>query len=341
MIPASTPATRSLYDAARTAVVVFDRADRGWLSVAGGDRASFLHALFTNDIAALTAGRGCYTAYLTPQGRMISDFVAYELGDHMLLGLDQSLAPAMAARLDQLIFTEDVQVTDATGTFGSVVLVGPAAARAAASLAEGLTADNLQALPDHGHQVGRFAGEASIVLRVTDLGEPGFELVVAAAQRAALDAAVAERRLPRGDEALAEMLRIEGAVPKFLRDMDTETIPLEAGIESRAISMTKGCYVGQEVIVRVLHRGHGRVAERLVTLELEGGEVPAVGAEVHADGRRVGRVTSSTMSIALGRPIALAYVHRDFIAPGTNVQVGGVRAVVRHRPVAEKPVAGK
>lgn len=116
--------------------------------------------------------------------------------------------------------------------------------------------------------------------------------------------------------------------------MDEETIPLEAGIESRAISLTKGCYVGQEVIIRVLHRGHGRVAKKLVGLVLNGTAVPAAAATISAAGRDVGRVTSPAWSPALQRPIALGYVHRDFTEPGTTVDVANTTAIVTVLPFA-------
>src|SRR5205085_1155709 len=134
------------------------------------------------------------------------------------------------------------------------------------------------------------------------------------------------------DAETTEALRVEAGVPKFGRDMDEDTIPLEAGIESRAISFSKGCYVGQEVIVRVLHRGHGRIARKLVGLALAGADVPKSGAEVRTEAAAVGQVTSSTMSPALGRPIALAYVKRDFAEPGTALEVDGVQAVVTPLP---------
>jgi folate-binding protein YgfZ len=134
------------------------------------------------------------------------------------------------------------------------------------------------------------------------------------------------------DGATAEAVRIEAGVPLFGRDMDQETIPLEAGIESRAISFSKGCYVGQEVIIRVLHRGHGRVARKLVGLTLDGDEIPAPGAAVRSGDREIGSVTSSTPSPAKHRPIALAYLHRDFLAPGTNVTVGAQTATVTALP---------
>jgi folate-binding protein YgfZ len=102
----------------------------------------------------------------------------------------------------------------------------------------------------------------------------------------------------------------------FLVDMDEHTIPLEAGIEGRAVSFTKGCYVGQEVIVRVVQRGQGRVAKKLVGLLFEAGASPRAGDIVQRDERDVGRLTSAAWSPALKRPIALAYVHRDFLQPG-------------------------
>ena len=100
--------------------------------------------------------------------------------------------------------------------------------------------------------------------------------------------------------------------------MTNDTIPLEAGIEDRAISLTKGCYVGQEIIIRVLHRGQGRVARRLVGLTLDPmASVPGSGSTIRVDDREIGLVTSAAMSPALGRPIALGYVHRDFVEPAS------------------------
>ncbi len=135
------------------------------------------------------------------------------------------------------------------------------------------------------------------------------------------------------DEGTAEAIRIEAGVPRFHRDMDEDTIPLEAGIESSAISMTKGCYVGQEVIIRVLHRGHGRVVRKLVGLTFDhGARVPVAGAVVRRNDREVGHITSACASPALLRPIALAYVHRDFVEPGTVVSADDLRADVTRLP---------
>ena len=119
-----------------------------------------------------------------------------------------------------------------------------------------------------------------------------------------------------------EVTRIEAGRPEFGADMDEHTIPLEAGIESRAISYTKGCYVGQEVIIRVLHRGHGRVARRLVgLLGADAHGTLARGMRIEAERKLIGSITSAVVSPRLRRPIALGYVHRDFAEPGTVLQV--------------------
>ena len=316
------------YDAARRRAAFIDRSDRGRIVVSGKDRASYLQGLLTNDVVALAAGQGCYAAYLTAQGRMIADVYAYELGDVMLLTMAGDVKDTVMAKLDQFIFGEDVQLGDATETFAQIAVVGPAAAGAAATALGGVDAEALRLLPEHGNLRTQWVGGAAIVTRVTDAGEPGFDVYVERQQAGALKSVLASTDVAELDDATAETLRIETGVPLFHRDMDEDTIPLEAGIESRAISFTKGCYVGQEVVIRVLHRGHGRVARKLVGLVLDGSQVPASGATIRSGDRDLGEVTSSTMSPALQKPIALGYVHRDFVEPGTTVSVDGASAVV-------------
>ena len=169
-------------------------------------------------------------------------------------------------------------------------------------------------------------------IRTSDLGEPGYDLLIERAKEEALRSALTLAGAVVLDEATADAIRIEGGAPLFHRDMDEETLPLEAGIESRAISFTKGCYVGQEVVIRVLHRGHGRVAKKLVGLVLQGESAPDSGAPVSSGDREIGHITSSAFSPGLKHPIALAYLHRDFLEPGTPVTVGGVNATVTTLP---------
>jgi tRNA-modifying protein YgfZ len=316
------------YDAARRRAAFIDRSDRGRIVVSGKDRASYLQGLLTNDVVALAAGQGCYAAYLTAQGRMIADMHVYELGDTMLLTMAGDVKDAVLAKLDQFIFGEDVQLGDVTATFAQIAVVGPAAAASIAKVLGSVAADTLRSLPEHGNVRSQWSGGAAIVTRILDAGEPGFDVYLEREQAGALKSALASGDVAEADEATADTLRIEAGVPRFHRDMDEDTIPLEAGIEQRAISFTKGCYVGQEVVIRVLHRGHGRVARRLVGLALDGSQAPAPGATIRAGEREIGQVTSSTMSPALQKPIALGYVHRDFVEPGTHVSVDGANGQV-------------
>lgn len=290
------------YRALHEGAGLLDRRERGRILLRGADRKAYLHGLLSNDILALQPGTACYATLLTAQGRMISDMRVFELGDAILLDLERAVTPAVREHLDTFVITEDVTVEDITDTYAQLGLYGPAAdaVLAAARLSP-------PAAP-------------SFVLRSDDFGIEGMDLIVSAPFAAVVFSALVAAGAVQVSEATAEVTRIEAGIPRFLVDMDTSTIPLEAGIESRAISMTKGCYVGQEVIVRVLHRGGGRVAKKLVRLSAGGGGMRP-DDRLFAAGREVGRVTSAIDSPRDGRRIGLGYVHRDFTDPGTTLTV--------------------
>ena len=305
------------YTAAHVGAVVLVRQTRGRIVLTGADRLSYLQGLLTNDIAALTAGTGCYAALLTPQGRMISDMRVFELGHRVLLDVPHDSAAHVASHLNNFIFSEDVAVENVTAAMAHVTVLGPAAADAV----------GLERLPAYSSRVVRMADVETIAVGNDDFGVPAIDLFVPSGTLSAILGLLNKAGVSSIDDDIGDALRIEAGTPAFGVDMTHDTIPLEAGIENRAISLTKGCYVGQEVIVRVLHRGHGRVARRLVGLTFPAdGQLPSAGEHLHAGDRQVGTVTSATWSPAIGRPIALGYVHRDFAEPGTVVEsVGAVR----------------
>jgi len=307
------------------------RARTGLLRLSGRDRRDYLHNLLTNDIASLQPGTGCYAALLTPQGRMISDMRVFELGDRMLIDLPSDLAEAVRAHLDRFVFSEDVQVEDVSAALTEVGVYGPSAASVLEKVAA--PSADLVSLPLFGTVTRTIDDTDVLIIRSDESGVSGFDLIVDADRAERIRDVLRSAGAVDVDPADVESVRIEAGRPLFGVDMDSETIPLEAGIEDRAISRTKGCYVGQEVIVRVLDRGQGRVAKRLVGLVLaEGDPVPDRGATITSGAREIGRVTSATMSPALRKPIALAYVHRDFTAQGTDVTLGGLAARVSDLP---------
>ena len=311
---------------------------RNAIGLTGKDRASYLHGLLTNDIQALTPGMGCYAAWLTPQGRMLTDMHIFESGDMILLDLPADLVPATLERLDQFLFSEDVQLVDLSETLKVVWLHGPAAASVLEEALSGVS--GVASWPEYHNARAEFGGAPVVVARVSQLGVPGFLVYIDPAHESDLLGALVEGGAVVAVPAAIEAARVEAGYPLFGADMTEETIPLEAGIEDRAISMSKGCYVGQEVIIRVLHRGGGRVAKRLVALRIQGDQgdgVPVSGARIFSDERDVGGVTSAARSPNLG-PIALGYVHRDYVAAGTQLEVetqsGRVAAVVSDRPMS-------
>ena len=325
------------YTAIREGAAIGAISPRRHLAVAGDDRASYLQGLLTNDIVALTPGTGCYAAWLTPQGRMLTDMHVLESGGMILLDLPAEQAAPTLARLEQFIFTEDVRVGSMADVLTGVWVHGPLAAHVLERTLDGAPLDGWG---NYRHTQLEFRGEPVSVARIDQLSVPGYGVYLERTREALLIEALQAAGASVVAAEAIEAARIEAGYPVFGVDMTDVTIPLEAGIEDRAISLTKGCYVGQEVIIRVLHRGGGRVAKRLVALRIgtpEGGpHTPPRGAQLFAGEREIGEVTSAAESPRLGA-IALGYVHRDFVAPGTQVEVGTdagrVPATVTARPI--------
>ena len=241
-----------------------DKRRRGRLRFAGADAASFLQALVSNDVAALEPGRGVYAVYLTPQGRMLADLRIHHRGDELLVDVAPGHAGRLASRFDRSIFSEDVRVTDVSDAVAQIGVAGP---MASSILAHAFGLDPLDSRRGRrtagtrarAHRRRRDCADRRLGAAVLRRLRPGGR--VRRDGRAARGTGAAPMT-----EALADALRIEAGRPAYGVDMTEDTIPLEAGLLERAISQTKGCYVGQEIVVRVLHRGGGRVARRLVKL---------------------------------------------------------------------------
>jgi folate-binding protein YgfZ len=317
------------YRALRERAGLVNRSDRGRLRLTGQDRRDYLQGLLTNDIVALSAGSGCYACLLTAQGRMIADMYVVETGEAILIDLEAEVSARVGGHLEQFVFSEDVAISDVSGSVAQLGVFGPQAANVvsrvlgpAGSAPSSPTPADLEGLRVLENRTWTWSGAAVTVVRRDDLGGLGFDLLIGVEHSDALAQAIRDAGAVDVDPEVAEVCRVESGRPVFGQDMTEDTIPLEAGIEDRAISLTKGCYVGQEIIIRVLHRGHGRVARRLVGVTLDpGAAVPARGSAIRSGDRELGTVTSAVWSPAFERPIAMGYVHRDFVEPATAVTV--------------------
>jgi folate-binding protein YgfZ len=309
------------YHALHQGTGLVDRSRRGRLRLTGADRKEYLQGLLTNDTAALSAGTGCYAALLTAQGRMIADMYLVETGDAIVMDLEREVSAKVFEHLDRFVITEDVQITDETASVSQIGVFGPHASTVLAAVL-GLDRSWLDAAAPLENRNAMWEATPVLVVRRDDAGVAGFDLLVEVDRARSLADVLRASGAVDVDPDAVDVSRVEAGIPVFGRDMTEDTIPLEAGIEGRAISFTKGCYVGQEIIIRVLHRGQGRVARRLVGLTFDASAaVPPAGSRIRAGDREIGAVTSAVRSVALGGAIAMGYVQRDFTEPGTEVSV--------------------
>jgi folate-binding protein YgfZ len=292
------------YRALTEASGLLDRSERGKLALAGPDAKSFLQGQVTNDIESLTSGEGCYAAFLTPKGKMLGDLRVLDAGDELLLDTERIALQELFNMIRRFSIGYDTELHKRTLERGLLSLIGPESGAIAGA--------GQLASTEHAHRLVDVGGVSTRAVR-TDVG---IDLLCDAGDTDALRAALEEAGALPISEPVAECLRIECGRPQYGIDLDDTTIPQEAGLNERAVSFTKGCYVGQETVARLYYRGkpNRRLSGLLLSGPVQRGDV------ITFDGRSVGIVGSASVSPRLG-PIALALVRRE--APlGSTVSVG-------------------
>ena len=328
----------SEYRAVTEACGLVDRSERGKLALTGADAKTFLQGQVSNDVEALSPGTGCYAAFLTPKGKMLGDVRILDAGLQPVARSASGLAGSGDAEVVQLILLDTervalqelfnmvrrfsvgyaVELHKRTLERGLLSLLGPGAEAVAGVVELGAAED--------AHVLADIDGIAVRAIR-TDLG---IDLLCDAEDTEALTAALMRRGGVRVSEAVADCVRVEHGRPRYGVDLDDSVIPQEADLNDRAVSFTKGCYVGQETVARLFYRGKPNRQLRGLRLSAP---VPS-GAEITCGERVVGRLGSVAESPALG-PIALALVRRE-APPGSDVVVGAdqVEAVIVELPFA-------
>jgi tRNA-modifying protein YgfZ len=290
-------------------VGLVDRSERGKLALTGPQAKELLSGQVTNDVEALTPGTGCYAALLTNKGKMLADLRVLDTATELWLDTERVGLQALFDTLRRGAVGWQAQLHKRTVEQALLSLVGPDAAQAVGG----------ELGPEHANRPAQLGG-AEVLLVATDVG---VDVVCAADDaervRGALD-------VPVVVEAAAEVLRVESGRPRYGLDLDDATIPEEAGLNERAVSFTKGCYVGQETVARLHYRG--KPNRHLRGLRLSG--AVATGTPLMLGEREVGRVGSSVVSPRYGA-IALALVRRE-ASVGDELVAGDARAVVAELP---------
>jgi folate-binding protein YgfZ len=301
---------------------ILDLSFRSRLCLTGADRVRFLHGQATNDIKKLRIGQGCYAALVSAKGRMESDLNVYCLADELLLDFEPGLSGRVTQRLESFIVADDVQVMNVAPHYGLLSVQGPRSAELVKQL------ELFPEIPSAQYGICKAVhsqlGELYLS-RNARLAGDGFDLFIptAATPEVAEKLFAAGKSMgsrPVGWQAF-ETNRIEAGMPRFGLDMDDHNLPQECGIEDRAVSYSKGCYIGQEVLNRVHTMGHVNRALRVLELGLEPKTPPCKGDKLLHEGKEVGFVTSAAHSARLRTNIALGYVRREVDKPGTILTV--------------------
>ena len=328
-------AANAEHTALHDAVGILDFSFRSRLCLIGQDRVRFLHGQITNDVKKLRAGEGCYATITTAKGRMQSDLNVFVLPDELLLDFEPGYTTTVAQRLEKYIVADDVQVMDVAPLYGLLAVQGPASD--AAIRAIGLFPD-LPANPLGSVKVADATLGEIYLMNHARLGSAGFDLFVPTEALAAVaDKLVAAVKgaggCPVGWNAF-EIARIEAGTPRFGADMDETNLPQECGIEAGAVSYSKGCYIGQEVLNRIHSMGH--VNRRLCGLRLADDLncLPVKGDKLFQGEKEIGYLTSAGYSPTLRANFALGYVQRALNISGTELKLRSSAGETKVRIVA-------
>jgi len=302
---------------------LIDLSCRGRLLVTGSEAVQFLNGLITNDMKTLAENHWMLAAFPNVQGRLLASVRVIHARSTQPGGANGFLIDTEPATYAQVLKTVqrftlagDFHITDLTEQTAMLSIQGTKAAETLQIVVGGTMPDL-----DHYHVAQTSWSEKLLtIMRASHTAADGFDLFIEAGSAAELwEALLQAGARPVGFEAL-EILRIEAGQPRYAIDMDETHVVSETGLDD-AVSFTKGCYIGQEIIARIKYRGH--VAKKLSGLILDRpARIERDAKIISTDGKEIGRVTSATLSPHLGSTIALGYVKYDYLAPGTDVTLG-------------------
>jgi folate-binding protein YgfZ len=312
---------------------IVDTSNCGAIKIYGGEAIQFLNGLVTNNVKSLEIGKGMRAAFLTGHGKVKALCRVLNLGDSYLIINDPQTHEAIFKYVFPFSYAGDFKVEDVSDEHRSLSVQGPKSQL----VMKEICFEPVPSLGEHEWFETLVAGHRAIVTRASHTGELGFDIFVRASELNDLWDFILLKGdfhsiVPFGFEAL-NSLRIEAGIPSYGADIDDTNMMLETGLQD-AVSLTKGCYTGQEAVAMATYRGH--VSKKLSGLTVAGDVVPNPGNIVKKDGKEIGFVTSGLQSPSLGSVVALAYVKYGFFEPGNAVEIqsdsGILRALVVELP---------
>lgn len=308
-VPLSYKSPIEEYWVTRNQVGLADISHLGLLQVTGKDRLPFLNGLLTNEVLKLNSGNGARSALLNTKARVLADLYIYSRDEGLIIDTGDSPGAKVKEVLDPFIITEDVQIRDITQENVHLTIQGPEAANHASDL----LGSPLGTRPFEHRMIG-----PTMIINRDRIGRTGYDIIVPNDEAEAVwQGLLLKGVTPVGQDAL-EILRLEAGYPRYGIDVDENIIILEAGYRD-AISFTKGCYMGQEVVARATHIG--RVNKNLVQFRSESEHAPSPKSRFNSGGKEAGYVTSAAFSPDLKAVVGLGYAQRDFAKEGTKLEI--------------------
>ncbi len=331
-------ALRAEYDAIRNGAALMDLSESGLLRLTGKNAVQFLNGLVSNEVKTLAPGHGVAAAFPNLQGKLLALARIYNIGDGLLLELDAINREKIFNNLNRFVPAGEFFLSDLKGETSLLSLQGPQSSK----LIECVTGTVVDSLAPYQYVETTIDQTAVMIAAHSRCGEPGFDIFVPTIEAESIIKAIIEGGRNFGAAAVGdaafEIARIEAGIPREGRDAGENYIILESELND-VVSYTKGCYLGQEVIARIHWRG--QPAKRLRGLHIESDAVPPAGTLLYAeDGKKVGEITSAAHSFALDRMIALGYVHRNYLNPGTRFVLKNEDREIGFAQLSELPFVG-
>jgi folate-binding protein YgfZ len=308
------------YEALTDRMGLIVMAQRTQIELCGADRIRFLHNLCTNDIRKLSAGQGCEAFLTTVQGKILGHVLVFCQAESLIVDTVPGQAEKILAHCEKYLIRDDVQLVDHTAQWSELLVAGPAAAEQVGVVTRQLPRETW------GH-VRTSIGHCDVSLRRAAFTRAASFLISLPHENVARagQTLVEQGAVVCSPQAL-EIARVEAGFPWYGQDITEANLPQEVGRDKEAISFTKGCYLGQETVARIDALGH--VNRRLTQVRFTTGPVPSAGDELRIGEQRVGRVTSAVYSPKFSSPLALAYVRREYLSAGRELEWDGGRGIV-------------